>query len=671
MTDSTGSANAGESPEAEAAHHATDGEPPKRGRSNILAYGMAVVLAGLLGMLAWQAGWIGGTETSGAAWRLRDRDPAHRLAAITDLERFGQGEPGTALPALRAALKDESPSVRAAAAMALVLVVRSTTHEPDAQPEARRAVDALVQNLNDPDPSVRSANVTALWTTTNLWGDGPAGVIDRTSVHDLLLRMTADPDDSVRLAAVRGLTAIGPKLGDDPPGVFLSALDDPSEKVRTAAAEGLPRFPKGLVRVLPTLIRSFEKAAPEHRPAYALLLEQVRPKAFGKDAVAAFGAALSSPDDEVRCLAATALSAFGTTAYPAIPALAASIARPGREPNRTRALPAAREITANPDERVWWATGPGSVVTKDPAVQSAVALLKILPPFPFVGSPPAPALDPTSFQTLTAIVASGPPHLRSMAAFALGRFAPSQDLVNALGRALRDPDDTVRAAALKALHDLADRLAFAPQDGFKAALDDPSPAVRYWAAGALGHFQRGLDPYIYGLLKHAVDDPDPEVRGVCATELRDFVRGKAVTGAVVPALMKALDSPSVKVQCAACGLLSRLGPAAAPALPRLFRLIDEPGGSAADRSDRHYWGLIALSRISPGTPEASRAASLLITILHTKPSPAAVDLALQELPNFGPLASDAIPRLRELASSANPLQQQRAEQALARLNAKK
>jgi hypothetical protein len=334
-----------------------------------------------------------------------------------------------------------------------------------------------------------------------------------------------------------------------------------------AAADALPFFAKGLARSLRSLVRSFEAAPPEARPAYALVVERIRPGAYEADAVAALGAAMSSSDDEVRCLAASALRAFEVAAHPAIPALVSSIARPGRD--RRAARPPAGRVDAllPPDEHRWWVQAEGSGERTDPALTAARTLLRILRGWDRFEN--APSLDPKSLATLAEVLRSGTPEVRATVAFALGRFRPSAGIVSVLGETVRDPDAAVRAAALKALHDLADRMPFAPPETIKAALEDDSAGVRYWAAGALGHIQAGLDPYLPLLLGYAADDADSEVRGVCCHEIKDMIRPAALTPASIPVLINALDSPSPNVPRAACDLLGRIGPVAAPALPRL------------------------------------------------------------------------------------------------------
>ena len=208
------------------------------------------------------------------------------------------------------------------------------------------------------------------------WYGAPSAV-DLARVEDALIAAAADPQDIVRLAAVRGLGVIGPKVGDDPPAVLPSALEDESVKVRAAAAEALARFPRGLPRILPSLVRSFEKAPPEVRASYTAVFDRIRPRTFTAEAVLALASVLASPDAEVRYLAATALAAFGDRAYPAIPALIATLRRPGREDGRASAL----------------------VEDRDPVLAAAQALIRIVPEPPFL-SRPRPPVDPESLVAL-------------------------------------------------------------------------------------------------------------------------------------------------------------------------------------------------------------------------------------------------------------------------------
>jgi HEAT repeat protein len=539
---------------------------------------LALALIGFMTIAASRSLWWGNSPAAAAARKLRDGDASKRIIAIGELEGVGQEDPGVGIPAMRSTLKDGEPRVRAAGAQALVLVVRSARQNTAAQAEVSHAVADLLQIVRDPAVEVRASGIRALGMIATVW-DGPVGVVDRSGIQDALLGASADPDSTVRIAAVRALGAIGPTLADAPPPALLAALEDDAEGVRTAAANSLVAFRKGLPRWLPVLIRSFEKARPEARPAYALVVEAIQPRTIGADVVQALSSALSSPDEEVRCLAASSLRAFGEAAFPAIPALAASIGRPGRERKPAWTPPAGWNPILTPDDWNWWSSGPGSANRNEPALTAALTLLRILPGFPCYSAPP---IEAASLDAMAEALRSGTPEVRASVAYALGRLQPTPAFVPLLGGAVRDSDAAVRAAALKALHDIADRMRFAPPETIRAALEDRAPAVRYWAAGALGHIQLGLGPYIAELLRLAEFDPDSAVRAVCVHEVEDMTRPTAATPAVVPVLTLALDRPDRGVRRAACALLARLGPASAPAIPRLRELANSPDPDLKD-----------------------------------------------------------------------------------------
>ncbi len=152
---------------------------------------------------------------------------------------------------------------------------------------------------------------------------------------------------------------------------------------------------------------------------------------------------------------------------------------------------------------------------------------------------------------------------------ALGRFIYDPTIVAELTRSASDRDATVRAASLKAIHDIG-HVTPIPADPapLAAALEDESPLVRVKAAWALGHTSAGLDPYISALVRHADHDPDADVRAACIGELFSL-KPPAVSAAAVMDLVPWLSSQDEYHRRTACQILSRLGPAASPAIPAL------------------------------------------------------------------------------------------------------
>jgi HEAT repeat protein len=189
-----------------------------RRRSRRALNALALGLVGLVGMAASRSLWWGSSPAASAARKLRDGDASTRISAIGELVRFGQEDLGVGIPALRGALKDGEPWVRAAATQALVPVVGSTGQNAAGRAEVRRAVADLFEILRDPVVDVRTAGIGALTMIATVW-KGPDGVVDRPGIRDALLDAAADPDAAVRLVAVRGLGVIGPRLADDPAGI--------------------------------------------------------------------------------------------------------------------------------------------------------------------------------------------------------------------------------------------------------------------------------------------------------------------------------------------------------------------------------------------------------------------------------------------------------------------
>lgn len=104
-----------------------------------------------------------------------------------------------------------------------------------------------------------------------------------------------------------------------------------------------------------------------------------------------------------------------------------------------------------------------------------------------------------------------------------------------------DPDDTVRAACVKALgsHGTAE-----DADRILARLDDKAEMVRWEAAQALQkiHHDKAVDP----LMKTLIDDEDADVRQAAALAL-----GQYPERAVFNALVQALEDPQFVVAAAA------------------------------------------------------------------------------------------------------------------------
>jgi HEAT repeat protein len=630
------------------------GSGRRRGRGWGLTGLFALAISGLVLYLAWLLMWERSHPASPAARAVQAGEVAGRLRAVADLERLGPEDPDVAFPALIAALDDPNADVRAAAALALVTVIRGAGVGGSYPQQVGDTVRTLLARTKDPHAVVRTSVVQALWMTVILWQGAPPP-INLDVIEAVMDEAAADPDASVRAAGIRGLGVVGRQISEDPPPKLVAALEDESEAVRGAAAQGLTTFPRGLVRLLPALVKSLESTRPERRPAYLGLLKQIgpaaRPPEQVKELVAALVAALRSPDREVRHQVVELLGQCEVQAQGAIPALVAVL---GQEGGVIPQEPMARGSATGPDLVVDTASALARVagtVTKFgeardvPGAREAVAALKPL-------------------------LRSSDPRRRAAAATALRSFYPDAALVPALSEAVADRDATVRTAALWALHDYAFKLEFAAPKAIPDALEDDAPEVRVAAAAALGRIKQGVEPMIPALIRHGSRDPDREVRNMCAAALHEL-EPPAVTAAVVPMYIEAIDNVEAPVHLRErlIDALGRFGPTARGAVPAIIRALEsskekdagpDPGGRASLR-ERAAW---ALGQLAPGSPSAPDAINALTRALDD-PADGVRSSAARSLVPFGPAARAAAPALIRLLGQARDRKSARAAGQLA------
>ncbi len=104
----------------------------------------------------------------------------------------------------------------------------------------------------------------------------PAAQIDLEPATNAVTKQLDDPDPAVRLSAIQGLGAIGPKVLGDPPARLVTAIEDESDKSRAAAIEALAVFQHGLPPLIPSIVKSAERAGPTVRVGYLNLLKRGR-----------------------------------------------------------------------------------------------------------------------------------------------------------------------------------------------------------------------------------------------------------------------------------------------------------------------------------------------------------------------------------------------------------
>jgi HEAT repeat protein len=523
-----------------------------------------------------------------------------------------------------------------------ILAIRDLERFGPEDPEV--AIPALTTALSDPDSGVRTAAAMALFTATRGGGNSRSAQAAVRRAVVALLDCLKDPASEVRARSAEALWMIASQRDGSGPVIDPSrvekaltlAASDPDASTRRTAVFGLGAIGSRVAEAPPPVLV----------------------------------AALEDPSENVRAAAAESLAMFRQGLPRLLPALVQSFenARPeirsGYATVFRRIRPRASSIT-----RTHSKDAPHG---DDPVLAAAEALERIVREHPLSDAPP-PSLASDSFQALLKVLRSGTPPVRAAVAIVLGRFLPTPDVIPVLGESVHDTDPSVRAAALRALHDIGNRMPFVPPDSVGTALEDDSPQVRYWAAGALGHAGRGIDPFVTALLWHAEHDPEAEVRAVCAFELRDCIKPPAVTPAVVPALTEALKSNNQLVCSAACGMLATFGAKSTTAIPTLIGMLRRgavgPGPPAGETSspDQVSWTATALGAIAPGTAQAEQAATALLEIFEAEASRGEPIALIEALARFGPLVRGAVPRLRELEQGSNKALSETARKALASL----
>ena len=158
---------------------------------------------------------------------LRQGDISQRVAAVCDLVRTGSTDQQeihstTQVEAIRMALSDPAPEVRATAAAALGRLGR----------QAKGVAPALLATMKDKMAEVRVLSATAL---------GRVAAGDEKAIEALGLALAGDPDVDVRSAAARARGALGPPAAAAAP-VLIRALNDRDETVRVHVIMALGRI---------------------------------------------------------------------------------------------------------------------------------------------------------------------------------------------------------------------------------------------------------------------------------------------------------------------------------------------------------------------------------------------------------------------------------------------
>lgn len=387
------------------------------------------------------------------------------------------------------------------------------------------ALDAVLRVLSEPDTDVR---LTALGSVSALGRDraGPA-----------VAELVSDSDPTVRAAAIRCLAALkyAPAIA-----VVCEALVDESEDTRSAATEALTEL--GDEQAIPALLERMTDAGGRVRTAAARALA-----IFGERARRALLETLQSAEADMRAAAARGFMFFPPRQ--AVPAVVPCLRdhEPVVVEAATEALAA---FGADAVEPVASLLG-----DREPHAQRNAAHVLAL-----IGPPAVRALQ----QRLGSRVAP----TRAAAALALGEMR-HEPAVPDLGALARDPDSSVRRAAVRALCMVATPAALEP---VVEAMSDADAGVAAEAARSVA----GFGPAALPALISRLDTPDPALRSAVVETLA------GMPDVAVPALIAALGDARDAVRAAAIEALTRLN-AAEAAEPVLDLLAAPPPVGAAAR----------------------------------------------------------------------------------------
>ena len=272
------------------------------------------------------------TRVEALRMALGDPAPNVRATAAAALGRLGRQAEEVA-PALLATMKDKMPEVRVLSATALGRIAPgdekaietlglALTEDPDVNvrnaaasalgwmgPQAAAAGPVMIRALNDRDGTVRVHVIVAL---------GRIGPADGSFATVLKTIAEQDPSADFRIWAIRALGLIGAKSNIVVP-TLLKMLDDANVDIRDAAAYQLGEI-RPTREVLPALLGKLNDGKPSERSLAACTLGMLGPEVATK-AVPALIRALGDEDDDVRKGALASLMEFREAAAPAAPAV--------------------------------------------------------------------------------------------------------------------------------------------------------------------------------------------------------------------------------------------------------------------------------------------------------------------------------------------------------------
>jgi HEAT repeat protein len=498
--------------------------------------------------------WLGPVAVPGLVDALSDAEATTRQSAAEMLGLIGPvARP--AVPALVGALKDRTPPVALAAALALTQIdpTRARDAVPlladsldnaaaaealaDMGPEARDAVRALIAALKHQEEAVRNSARHALGRI------GPSAVPD-------LIEAVKGPNAEVSILAAEALGAVLPR-----PRRAVPALRDALTRDRAHAevyARTLGEIGPPAREAIEDLSRLLSEGVARVEAAVALV--RIDPDQADK-AILVLVEELKAADAKRQRAAIDALGRLGPAARPAVSTLAARL----KEPEQTDAVLAALSAIG-PEARE--AVPALLALLRDPGPNTALAVAEVLV-----------HIGPAAIAPIAALLRDPNVAFRRFAVTVLAEFGPAaREALPALLSALEDSDTLVRAGAAHVIEAIGP----AARDAVPtliASLALAQSQVRFACAVALGHIGKDAKE-ARAPLRECLLDPSKEVRFAAALAL-GRIDEKNVEA--VPSLQEALHDADPDVRIAAVDSLTRIDKAwIPPSVPVLLGVSDKP-----------------------------------------------------------------------------------------------
>jgi HEAT repeat protein len=432
------------------------------------------------------------------------------------------------------------------------------------------SIPPLIGALDDPDTPVRLAAAGALDTICSLMAKSRSGGDALQTAVTALIRCLKDQDTAIRVAALKALGSIGSSLlksesgGDtvrDSVAAFMGCLKDPEPDVRSRAASSLGEIAPPRRRLLAT------------------------PPIDHQVVMDALGGMLGDRDAKVRRAAIDAMKMHTMASGDPPQALAVGTMDESAQ-NSAAAVGGLTFFSQGLDPWVpmllWLAEHDPDPTVRNVCFNTLNSAFK------------TPALTAAVVPFLTARLRSGDAMDRRHAAAMLARFkadarAAIPELLRVLNEPLDPKVDAVRgpgmnldpaSEAAHALGQIAPGSAEAKQviAGLMEAARAGPISRRGWAAVALGEFGPVAEEAVPVLVK-VMSDATPvdsfERAASAAHALGKIAPETPSADKAVAALLPVIDSKTSLTRVQAIKALSRFGPKAAVAIPRIRALKDD------------------------------------------------------------------------------------------------